>query len=73
LGNGARLEQINFLGDASEKGIQQAHGMMVNYLYDLEYIERNHEAYAQNRAIAASSAVKRLVRAAPAELVPIVG
>ena len=56
LGNGARLEQINFLGDASEKGIEQAHGMMVNYLYDLDYIERNHEAYAQNRAIAASSA-----------------
>ena len=71
LGNGARLEQINFLGDASEKGIQQAHGMMVNYLYDLDYIERNHEAYAQNRAIAASSAVKRMVRAAPAELVPL--
>ena len=71
LGNGARLEQINFLGDTSDKGIQQAHGMMVNYLYDLDYIERNHEAYAQNRAIAASSAVKRLVRTAPAELVPI--
>jgi malonyl-CoA decarboxylase len=73
LGNGARLEQINFLGDASEKGIQQAHGMMVNYLYDLEYIERNHEAYAQNRVIAASNGVKRLVRTAPAELVPVAG
>jgi len=71
LGNGARLEQINFLGDTSEKGIKQAHGMMVNYLYDLEYIERNHEAYAQSRAIAVSSAVRRLVRAAPAELVPV--
>lgn len=71
LGNGARLEQINFLGDTSEKGIRQAHGMMVNYLYDLEYIERNHEAYAQNRAIAAASNVKRLVRATPAELVPL--
>lgn len=73
LGNGARLEQINFLGDASEKGIGQAHGVMVNYLYDLEYIERNHEAYAQSRVIAASSGVKRLVRAAPAELVPMTG
>lgn len=71
LGNGARLEQINFLGDTSEKGIRQAHGMMVNYLYDLEYIERNHEAYAQNRAIAAASSVKRLVRVTPAELVPL--
>ena len=71
LGNGARLEQINFLGDASEKGIQQAHGMMVNYLYDLDYIERNHEGYAQHRAVAASSAVRRLVRSAPAELVAL--
>ncbi len=71
LGNGARLEQINFLGDTSEKGIEQAHGMMVNYLYDLDYIERNHEAYAQNRTIAASNNVKRLVRTAPAELVPV--
>jgi malonyl-CoA decarboxylase len=71
LGNGARLEQVNFLGDASEKGIKQSHGVMVNYLYDLEYIERNHEAYAQNRAIAASGSVKRMVRTAPAELVPL--
>jgi malonyl-CoA decarboxylase len=73
LGNGARLEQINFLGDGSEKGIQQAHGLMVNYLYDLEYIERNHEAYAQSRAIAASGKVKRMVTATPGELVPVSG
>ena len=32
---------------------------MVNYLYD--HIERNHEAYAQQRAIVAASAVSRLV------------
>lgn len=71
LGNGARLEQIDFLGDASEKGIRQSHGIMVNYLYDLDYIETNHEAYAQSRTIAAANSVKRLVRAAPVELVPV--
>jgi malonyl-CoA decarboxylase len=46
---------------------------MVNYLYDLEYIERNHEAYAQSRTIAASGKVKRMVTATPGELVPVSG
>jgi malonyl-CoA decarboxylase len=71
LGNGARLERLNFLGDGSENGIRQACGVMVNYLYNLDDIEKNHEALAQNRTVVASSAVKRLVRAAPAELVPL--
>ncbi len=73
LGNGARLEQIDFLADTSEKGLRQAHGIMVNYLYDLDYIERNHEAFAQSRTVVASGSVRRLVRAAPAELVPASG
>ena len=47
LGNGARLERINWLGDTSERAIAQAHGLMVNYLYDLDDIEKNHEAYAE--------------------------
>jgi malonyl-CoA decarboxylase len=73
LGNGARLEQINVFGDLSDNGLKQSYGLMVNYLYDLDYIERNHEAFAQSRTIAASSAVKKLVRGAPAELVPLAG
>ena len=47
LGNGARLEQINFLADGSENGLRQSHGLMVNYHYDLDDIEKNHEAYAE--------------------------
>src|SRR5215212_331303 len=43
LGNGARLERLNFLGDASAKGLEQAHGLMVNYCYDFDDIEKNHE------------------------------
>lgn len=43
LGNGARLEQLNVLGDLSVKGLQQSHGLMVNYLYALDEIESNHE------------------------------
>ena len=34
LGNGARLERINWLGDTSEKGLREAHGLMVNYRYE---------------------------------------
>jgi malonyl-CoA decarboxylase len=46
---------------------------MVNYRYDLDYIERNHEAYAQQRAVVAASAVTRLVRAPVREIVPMSG
>jgi malonyl-CoA decarboxylase len=73
LGNGARLERINWLGDTSERGLKQAHGLMVNYLYDLDDIEKYHEAYAESRTIVASNAVKRLSRAAPREVVPVTG
>jgi malonyl-CoA decarboxylase len=72
LGNGARLEQLHFLADASENGIGHANGIMVNYLYDLDDIEKNHEAFAENRTIVASNAVKRLARSA-SELVPAAG
>ena len=44
LGNGARLERINWLADTSARGIKQSAGLMVNYLYKLDEIEDNHEA-----------------------------
>ena len=72
LGNGARLERINWLGDTSDKAIAQGLGMMVNYLYDLDDIEKNHEAFAENRTVVAANAVQRLLRP-PLELVPIAG
>ncbi|MBB2750713.1 UNVERIFIED_ORG: malonyl-CoA decarboxylase [Rhizobium aethiopicum] len=60
LGNGARLERLNFLGDRSPKAMQQAHGLMVNYLYKLDDIVANHEALAQRGEVIASPAVKNL-------------
>ena len=62
LGNGARLERINWLGDKSAKGLRQSHGIMVNYLYDLKDIESNHEAYINEGTIAASKAVRSLLK-----------
>ena len=62
LGNGARLERINWLGDASPKGLTEAHGLMVNYRYELNEIEANHEAYANEGTVVASRAVRSLLR-----------
>lgn len=45
LGNGAMIYQINTGADLSDKGLSQSRGTMVNYLYDLRYIERNHERF----------------------------
>jgi len=62
LGNGARLERINWLGHLSAKGMRESAGIMVNYVYRLDDIEENHEAYANNGEVVASSAVKKLLK-----------
>lgn len=59
LGNGARLERLNWPGDISARGLREAAGLMVNYLYDLDHIEANHEAFANEGTVAASNAVRR--------------
>ena len=76
LGNGARLERIDWLGDPSPKGLREAHGLMVNYRYEIKDIERNHEAYANEGIVAASRQVQRLlkpvkVRTEPSKLLQI--
>ena len=62
LGNGARLERINVMADPSPKGLAQAHAVMVNYLYDLDSIEINHEAFTNKGEVVASAAVRQLLR-----------
>jgi malonyl-CoA decarboxylase len=61
LRNGARIERINFAADASQRGLAQSFGLMVNYLYDLGEIEQNHEAFTATGEIAASSSVQKLL------------
>jgi malonyl-CoA decarboxylase len=70
LGNGARLERINLVADTSERAMRQSYGLMVNYLYDLEHIEKNHEAYAQHRQVVAASAITKLVKTPARDVVP---
>ena len=62
LGNGARVERLNYLGDTSGKGLAQSYGMMVNYLYDPDTIERNVEALLQEGKIDQNASVRRAAK-----------
>jgi malonyl-CoA decarboxylase len=64
LGNGARLEHINWLGNTAPRGIWESYGIMVNYLYDPEQIEANHEAFVRGKVVR-SAAVDALLGAEP--------
>ncbi len=62
LGNGARIEQLNWLGDVSAKGMEESCGLMVNYLYRLKDMEKNIETYAAAKEIVAAARVRNLLR-----------
>ncbi|MBC7635240.1 MAG: malonyl-CoA decarboxylase [Acetobacteraceae bacterium] len=61
LGNGARLERINWMGNPAPRGVQESYGVMVNYLYDPDTIEENHEVYARGGVVVRSAAVAALL------------
>ena len=49
LGNGARVERLNWAGDPSSKGLKQSYGLMVNYLYDLKRLDKHRAMLAQGK------------------------
>ncbi len=61
LGNGARVERLNWAGDPSAKGLKQSFGLMVNYLYDLKRIDKHRGLLAQGR-VPVSGDIESLVR-----------
>jgi len=61
LGNGARLERVNWLGNTTPRAIQESFGIMVNYLYDHDSIEGNHEAFVHDGTIVRSGDVDTLL------------
>jgi malonyl-CoA decarboxylase len=65
LGNGARLERVNWLGNDAPRGIQESFGIMVNYLYDHDSIEDNHEAFVRDGTIVRSPEVDALLETEP--------
>ena len=59
LGNGARIEQLNWQADPSPKGMKQSYGIMVNYLYDLKKIDRARAGLAAGK-VAVSAEIEHL-------------
>lgn len=71
LGNGARLERLNWLGDTSENGLRQSFGLLVNYRYDPATIERNHELYVNGGEVIYAPALRSLLPAAARAAEPV--
>lgn len=61
LDNGARLERVNFGADLSRKGLKQAMGVMVNYLYEVAQLEKRHQLFVDNE-VSHGAEVRRLLR-----------
>lgn len=62
LSNGARLERINPQGDLSEERWRDSFGVMVNYLYELDKVERNHEGFVNDGEVALSKPLAKKLR-----------
>ena len=60
IGNGASLERVNLNADLSQKGLSQSYGIMANYLYDLDVVEENHEAFFKNKIVQTSNKIKSM-------------
>jgi malonyl-CoA decarboxylase len=60
LGNGASLDRINPSGDLSPNALATAHGVMVNYRYRPDELERNHELFATKGEVAATPAIRKM-------------
>jgi malonyl-CoA decarboxylase len=65
LANGARAERLNWMADASDQGMRQSLGLMVNYRYIVADLERNHEAFIRDGKIAASRQLQMIAATAP--------
>jgi malonyl-CoA decarboxylase len=61
LNNGAQVNRLFWLADASPRGIRQSYGLMASYRYDLEKVEENHERFLHDGHIAAARRVQRLL------------
>ena len=61
LGNGAIVEDIIINANVSEQGFKRSYGVMVNYLYELNNIEKNHEDYMNNKKVIVSDKIKKYI------------
>jgi len=49
LGNGARIERLNWRADLSPKGVRQSCSVMANYVYDLDQLDDNRAQLAAGK------------------------
>ena len=61
LGNGAIIDDIIINANVSEVGLNRSFGVMVNYLYELKSIEKNHEDYINNKRVIISDKLKKFI------------
>lgn len=61
LSNGASIDQLNWWANPSAAGWERGLGMMVNYRYRLNHIERNHDRYVGAGEITADDRVRKLM------------
>ena len=59
LGNGAIVDDVIINANVSEVGFKRSFGIMVNYLYELKNIEKNHEDYINNKKVIFSDKLKK--------------
>jgi malonyl-CoA decarboxylase len=62
LGNGAMVEDIVINANISEQGFKRSYGVMINYLYELNNIEKNHEDYMNNKKVIVSDKIKKYTK-----------
>jgi malonyl-CoA decarboxylase len=68
LGNGARLDRINWLGDRSAAGLARSAGITANYVYEPSEIDLNHNLYSRTHAVCAAQQLTVLAHDAPAHV-----
>lgn len=61
LNNGARLNRIYWLADASARGLSQSFGMMASYRYVPDEVDANHERFLKDGYVRAARRVLRLL------------
>ena len=62
LGNGAIVDDVIINANISETGYKRSFGVMVNYLYELKNIEKNHEEYKNSKKIIFSNKLKKYLK-----------
>jgi len=61
LRNGAMINDIVINANVSEAGFKRSFGVMVNYLYELNNIEKNHEEFVNKKKVIYASRLKQFL------------